>query len=539
MATWFDDSVSLGQGGQGSVFLGGFEGRDAAVKRVPVFRLGNGREEEALKQLNHPNIVKLLHSEADVDFKYFYLERCAASLDQVFLHPDHPKKYEGPKLPYHYIIFCQLASGLEHIHSKKLIHRHIKPENVLIFVDSTGQSDGITTKWADFGLSRPVNERGTYTLSGVRGTSNWYAPELLKWLNNEKEVEELRCTDRSDVFALGLVFGYLLCKGQHLCGSCDGGIQNTLLRKQKIKFKNIPPLHYALDLLKKMLAFESNDRITSSDVVTHLKFKKDKIERQEKEFFKLCASEDVILDVNDKLQDLIRRGINVNAQDTNGCNALHILCENNSNENLTSIMELLIRREIDINAKDACGNNALHVLCQFNSSGNLLDAIKVLIQHKINVGDKDEFDQNALHILCRYNSNENLCDAINLLTDSGIDANDKDGHGRNALHLICEHNSSENLLDTAKLLIQLGVNVNARDADGWNALHFLCKHNSSEKLIETIEFLIQRGIDKAPDGIDALSLLRDNDSQGNVDDIIHYFQTIVPLAPDEINMDTS
>lgn len=57
--------------------------------------------------------------------------------------------------------------------------------------------------------------------------------------------------------------------------------------------------------------------------------------------------------------------------------------------------------------------------------------------------------------------------------------------------------------------------------------------------METIEFLIQQGVDKAPDGIYALSLLRDNNSQGNVEDIIQYFQTTVPLAPNEINMDTS
>ncbi|KZS11442.1 Uncharacterized protein APZ42_024210 [Daphnia magna] len=534
MATSYDGSVPLGQGGQGSVFPGEFEGREVAVKRVSMFRLRNNNEEEALKQLNHPNIVKLFHSAEDANFKYFYLERCAASLDQVFLHPDHPKKYKGPKLPYHYIIFSQLASGLEHIHLKKLIHRDIKPGNVLIFVDSTGQGDEAIIKWADFGLSKPVNERGTYELSGVRGTSNWYSPELLKLLLNKQGAEEPRGTVKSDVFALGLVFGYLLLNGQHPYGGLEAEIHKNLMKKETIKLKNIYHLHYAYDLIKKMLTHEPNDRITSSDVVSQLESKKNKIEEHEKNFFRLCAN-----GPNDKLQDLIKRGIDVNTIDRNGCNALHILCENNSNENLMSVTKLLIKHEIDINAKNACGNNTLHVLCEFYSSENLLDAIELLIKHGINVSDKNEFDQNALHILCSCNSNENLCDAIKLLVKNGINANDTDSTGNRALHLICEHNSSENLLDIAKLLIELGVDVNARDAAGWNALHFLCKHNSSEKLMETIEFLIQQGVDKAPDGIDALSLLRNNNSQGNVEDIIQYFQTTVPLAPNEINMDTS
>jgi serine/threonine protein kinase len=71
-----------------------------------------------------------------------------------------------------------LASGLEYIHSKKLIHRDIKPENVLISIDST--TELVTIKWADFGLSKFVNERGTFTLSGIKGTTNYFAPELLK-----------------------------------------------------------------------------------------------------------------------------------------------------------------------------------------------------------------------------------------------------------------------------------------------------------------------------------------------------------------------
>ena len=151
-----------------------------------------------------PNNLTFVH------FRYFVLELCDASLDQLFLDPNHQKKYNGPKLPYHFEIFSQLASGLEYIHSKNLIHRDIKPANVLISVDSICQK--VTIKWADFGLSRIVNERGTYTMrSGVKGTRNWNAPELLTL--------DPRGTVKSDVFSLGLVFGYLLLGGQHLYGS--------------------------------------------------------------------------------------------------------------------------------------------------------------------------------------------------------------------------------------------------------------------------------------------------------------------------------
>ncbi|XP_046637726.1 serine/threonine-protein kinase/endoribonuclease IRE1-like [Daphnia pulicaria] len=208
-----DDQVPLGEGEYGSVFLGKFDGRQVAVKKVELRKV-NDNDEKVLKLLDHPNVIKFLHSESDDKFKYFAMELCAASLDQLFLKSDDPRKYKGPKLPPHLEVFLHLALGLEYIHSKNLIHRDIKPENVLICVDSAGL---VTMKLADFGFSRDVNERGTCTLSGIKETLNWFAPELLTSL--ESNDEELgRGTFKSDVFALALVFGYLLLDGQHLYG---------------------------------------------------------------------------------------------------------------------------------------------------------------------------------------------------------------------------------------------------------------------------------------------------------------------------------
>jgi serine/threonine-protein kinase/endoribonuclease IRE1 len=98
-------------------------------------------------------------------------------------------------------VLRQLAEGLEHIHKMGLIHRDIKPENVLIWVNP--EKEEVLMKWADFTLSKPVTDRGTFTMSGVRGTFDWWAPELFQ----------------TDVFAEGLVFGYYLTGGQHPFGS--------------------------------------------------------------------------------------------------------------------------------------------------------------------------------------------------------------------------------------------------------------------------------------------------------------------------------
>jgi serine/threonine protein kinase len=130
-----------------------------------------------------------------------------------------------------------LAEGLEYIHSKNLIHRDIKPGNVLIYVDST---DGkITMKFADFDLSRPVNERGTFTMSsGFIGTRNWYAPELLKLITQLQQSTQRRGTVKSDVFALGLVFVYLLIDGQHLYGSNEIEIMANIVANKQVNIKS-------------------------------------------------------------------------------------------------------------------------------------------------------------------------------------------------------------------------------------------------------------------------------------------------------------
>lgn len=60
--------VRLGQGGYGSVFPGKLDGCSVAVKRVQLTKLTND-EESAMGKLNHENVVKLLHSESDNDFK--------------------------------------------------------------------------------------------------------------------------------------------------------------------------------------------------------------------------------------------------------------------------------------------------------------------------------------------------------------------------------------------------------------------------------------------------------------------------------------
>lgn len=134
-------------------------------------------------------------------------------------------------------VLYQLATGLEYIHKMGMLHRDIKPENVLIWVNPKKEEE-VLMKWADFGLSKRVNERGSFSISEVRGTNHWLAPELLKILMQEEESTEVaegstsssrqRGTVKSDVFAEGLIFGYFYLDGEHIFGNIHSQTDITM-----------------------------------------------------------------------------------------------------------------------------------------------------------------------------------------------------------------------------------------------------------------------------------------------------------------------
>ncbi|KAL3938134.1 MAG: hypothetical protein SGBAC_006896 [Bacillariaceae sp.] len=201
----YDRTEMIGQGAYGVVYKGRKEdtGDIVAIKRIPFAdSTPEGgvpcnviREISLLRELDHPNVVKLLDiKQADPGGLYLVFEFVAHDLktymDQ-FQTSDDISDRVGLPLDTVRSFLRQIAAGVGCCHTYRILHRDLKPHNLLI----TG--DGKQVKLADFGLARlSAIPNGPYTFEVV---TLWYrAPELLLGAN--------RYSTAVDVWSIGCIF---------------------------------------------------------------------------------------------------------------------------------------------------------------------------------------------------------------------------------------------------------------------------------------------------------------------------------------------
>ncbi|WP_116113324.1 Stk1 family PASTA domain-containing Ser/Thr kinase [Austwickia chelonae] len=202
----------LADGGMASVYLALDKrlDRQVALKvmrpdlvRDAVFVERFQREARAVAQLSHPNVVGVFDQGQDGEQVFLTMEFVKGRTLRSVLDS------EGAMTPREALrILRQILAALASAHLAEIVHRDVKPENVLI-------SDNGDVKVADFGLARTVNSvtAGT-TGSTILGTVSYLAPE---------QVEHGIATPRSDVYAAGLVFYEMLTGAKAVDG--DSPIQ--------------------------------------------------------------------------------------------------------------------------------------------------------------------------------------------------------------------------------------------------------------------------------------------------------------------------
>lgn|SRR5881394_681741 len=193
--------AKLGSGGMSTVYLARDETLDRSVAVKVMHREMSEQEDQlqrfrqearAVAKLTHPNVVAVIDAGEDGGHPYIVFEYVKGeTLKQRIGRAGALDTQEA--IAY----AIEVARGLSVAHSRKMVHRDIKPQNVLI--DEEGRA-----KLTDFGISRQLEQDGVTATGRVLGTTDYVAPEQAMG----KEVDP-----RSDIYSLGVVL-YEMLVGQ-------------------------------------------------------------------------------------------------------------------------------------------------------------------------------------------------------------------------------------------------------------------------------------------------------------------------------------
>lgn len=231
----------LGTGSQGTtVHRGRWEGKAVAVKRMLTHHVDIAmREVKTLQDADfHPNIVRYFCQQQRQQFLYIALELCEGSLYDVITKPDQFP--EITSLMETKDTVNQICQGINHLHSLKIVHRDIKPQNILVGKPNP-KSNRPRFLISDFGLCKKLHQ-DEYSFGATTaqhaGTIGWRAPELLydcvapldpndhsggsgSGTGSEIVLDPLtkrRATRAIDIFPLGCVFHFVFTRGGHPFG---------------------------------------------------------------------------------------------------------------------------------------------------------------------------------------------------------------------------------------------------------------------------------------------------------------------------------
>lgn len=249
----------IGGGGMGAVWLATDEsiGRKVAIKRIQVTdndgdlspeaiaeaerkREAALREGRNLAQLSHPHVVSVYDLVVEGGVPWLVMELVPSrSLAQVLSINGTIPPLQAAQ------VGAQLADALSYAHHIGIIHRDIKPGNVL--VTDRGERPGVI-KISDFGISRGKNERDDAAKQDeqqqtvITGTPAYFAPEVARGDFPD---------EASDVYALGATL-YTLCEGTPPFGS---DLDTTALMRKVAMAHINPPEHSGVmtDILLAML----------------------------------------------------------------------------------------------------------------------------------------------------------------------------------------------------------------------------------------------------------------------------------------------
>lgn len=247
----------LGQGGMARVYLARdrFLTRQVAVKILHPALNGDKRflarfrrEAEAAAKLTHPHIVSVYDVGSDGDLNYIIMEYVPGmDLKELLLQ-------SGPLPPRRVVdIGAQVASALQYAHARQLIHRDIKPHNVMV------TPSGLV-KVADFGIATVLGDITQPDEQINLGAAQYFSPE---------QAQGFPVTPRTDIYSLGVVLyeaatGFLPFPGDNAVAVARGHVQDAPVPPSTLHTDVTPELER---VIMRALAKNPRDRFASAEEI--------------------------------------------------------------------------------------------------------------------------------------------------------------------------------------------------------------------------------------------------------------------------------
>ena len=226
-------------------------------------------EIDALKHIDHPNVVKIFEFYNSEDAYYLITEYCGGG--ELFKVIREKKKLTEIQCAY---VMYQVLSAIKYCHKLKIMHRDLKPENILIYKHDE-KNDYYDVKICDFGTSQ-IFKKGQWQNQPC-GSVYYVAPEVINKKYNSK----------CDLWSVGVIMFMLLSNKAPFGGKKDSDIlRNVISGKYNLGFlKNCTEI--TIDLIGKLLEKDYKKRISAEEAMNH-------------EFFTRFNIKELVNDIKDK-----------------------------------------------------------------------------------------------------------------------------------------------------------------------------------------------------------------------------------------------
>ena len=304
----------LGDGAYGTVYLAVNLMTKAKVAMKKINKVKENEiddmeiknEIDILKKLDHPNIVKIIEFYSTPKAYYIITSFCQCGE----LYNQIKYQYNENQLA---VLFYQVFSGLYYLHSKNIVNRDLKLENILITEIEKEKTTGknlFRIKIIDFGTAKIFEKNKSE--KAVVGSSYYIAPEVLKKQYNEK----------CDTWSAGVILYMLICGRAPFDGADDEEIianirKGSFNQKHKKLVASSPEVQ---DLVIKLLEVNVNKRLSAAQALKHPWFAKfngkSLYMNIEKEKVKMYLDRLISYQINSKFQQMVIAFIVHNVPDT-------------------------------------------------------------------------------------------------------------------------------------------------------------------------------------------------------------------------------